>query len=159
MFNITRLWKFYERCPTLFDHVEVTITPAVVDIMTKYRDLDPFRLSEMTAAEVDDPHNVAMAVYVRGAFEPIDGNHLIMKRIMLGRDTFRCVMLPERLIPRFLIHWEVHERGRWREITPDELMMALDGVYGQPDGSIVDASGTVLDRVRPPPAQPKSPFG
>lgn len=149
MFNVSKIWRFYDRRAELFDHVEVNIDDNVRRIIRDCRDIDPHRVASMSTEDADHPHNVALAVIVNGAWEPIDGNHLIAKRIAMQRPTFRAVVMPARLIPQFLIHWEVRENKRWRRISPEEILSALEGTYPQPDGRILDAAGSLLDRVPP----------
>lgn len=149
MLNISKIWRFYDKRAEMFDHVEVPIDDNVRRIIAEFRDIDPHRVASMSIEDADEPYNVALAVIVNGAWEPIDGNHLIAKRIALNRPTFRAVVMPARLIPQFLIHWEVKDGRRWRPIAAEEILSAIAGTYPQPDGRILDAVGNLLDRIPP----------
>lgn len=147
MLNISKIWRFYGKRAGMFDHVEVNIDDTVRRIIAEFRDIDPHRVADMSPEDADHPHNVALAVIANGAWEPIDGNHLIAKRIALGRPTFRAVVMPARLIPQFLIHWEVKDGKRWRPIAAEEILSAIEGTYPQPGGVQYASVGNLLDRV------------
>lgn len=147
MLNVSKIVRFHARRPEMFDHIEAPLTPEIARVVMELRDLDPVRLATMSPQEVDDPTTCALAVIVDGAFEPIDGNHYIARAHQLGRPTFRAVVMPARLIPQFLIHWEVREGKRWRPITTAEILAAMTGTYPQPDGRILDAAGNLLAQV------------
>lgn len=145
MLNITKLGNFLFKRPELFRFVESTLTGETVDNLRATRDIDPIRLAQLTERDLDE--SFAVGVEMDGSVEVIDGNHYIIRSWQLGRRTFRIALMPQRLIPQFLVRFEVKLNGRWKPITPEEILAVTEGKYGGADGNLRNRQGEVIAHV------------
>jgi hypothetical protein len=145
--NISKLTRFLLARRELFQLVETPLTQELADDLRRNRDLDPARLASLTEQDVNE--SFAIAILWDGEVHVVDGNHYVVKAADFGHQTIKMAILPQRLVPQFLVHFEVKRGKHWVAISADEILAQTAGNYSQPDGTIRDATNTVVARFKP----------
>lgn len=145
--NVSELSRAIGADPTLAQYWSSPITQQAVEAVRSTRDIDPGRLASMTADELEQ--RAALAIQMpTGEVEIIDGNHYLLKCAELGRAEFLIVVVPLDVARRYLVRYEWLDGKVWKAIPEAEILAATRGRYWRPDGTVVDAAGTVVHRRR-----------
>lgn len=128
------------------------IVPVKLDVMDTLRglheniDLDVNRLMQIAERDFGDVLNATVLLYVLmpdGSHMLIDGHHrLTFLAMCCGRASLdwlpaKARMIPYELAQQFKVSYiERMPDGREREISAEELLVRISGIYSSPDGSM-----------------------